>query len=134
MGVPSQSQVLGGSAAAAGVCYNYQLSKVSLVTRIKWPIREECGNIFSIIKCEKLFTFGNIFGIFCVIAARPQPRGGDGESNCPAESSCVMMGSVLVLSSGLKNNSLICRYFKQVNFKLIYGQSEDQTMTRIKVK
>ena len=69
------SQVLGGSAAAAGVCYNYQLSKVSLVTRIKWPIREECGNIFSIIKCEKLFTFGNIFGIFCVIAARPQPRG-----------------------------------------------------------
>ena len=107
MGVPSQSQVLGGSAAAAAVCYNYQLSKVSLVTRIKWPIREECGNIFSIIKCEKLFTFGNIFGIFCVIAARPQPRGGDGESNCPAESSCVMMGSVL--SSGLKNNSLICR-------------------------
>ena len=72
VGVPSQSQVLGGS-AAVGVCYNYQLSKVSLVTRIKWPIREECGNIFSIIKCEKLFTFGNIFGIFCVIAARPQP-------------------------------------------------------------
>ena len=57
------------------VWYNYQLSKVSLVTGIKWPIREECGNIFSIIKCEKLFTFGNIFGIFCVIAARPQPRG-----------------------------------------------------------
>ena len=43
------SQVLGGSAAAAGVCYNYQLSKVSLVTGIKWPIREECGNIFSIM-------------------------------------------------------------------------------------
>ena len=69
------------------VWYNYQLSKVSLVTGIKWPIREECGNIFSIIKCEKLFTFGNIFGIFCVIAARPQPRGPGvvmAESNCPA--------------------------------------------------